>query len=100
MAAPAAALPGWMVGIGILVPLFISAGRLLSAVTRGVAMTFAWPFCSPSVISELICAVPNIPVVKPMAVLAIDDARPLLIEPIGRLGGMRMRGSTGALGSV
>ena len=47
--------------MGILVPLLISAARLLSAVTRGVAMTFACPFCSPSEMRALNCAVPNTP---------------------------------------
>ena len=73
--------------IGILVPLLISAGRLLSAVTRGVAMTFAWPFCSPAEIMALICAVPKTPVVNPIAVFAILENRSLLIDGFGRLAG-------------
>ena len=57
-------------------------------------MIFACPLFSPAVINMLICAVPNTPVVKPIAVLAICDERLLLIEPTGKLGGTVMFGST------
>src|ERR1043165_5969520 len=62
-----------MVVIGILVELLISATRLLRAVTRGVAMIFASPFCSPAEIIALSCAVPKKPVVRPSPVFAIFE---------------------------
>src|SRR5436190_3246652 len=88
MTAPPAALPGWMVVIGIFVPLFISAWRLLRAVTRGVAMTFAWPCCSPAEMIALSWAVPKIPVVRPIAVLLIFETRSLLTDGVGSPAGL------------
>src|SRR6185369_11864558 len=71
-------LAACVVCTGICEPLSICAGRLLSAVTRGVATVFAWPRDSANVISALICAVPNNPVVKPITVLAAAAARLLV----------------------
>src|SRR5215213_6744180 len=68
-------LAACVVCTGICEPLSICAGRLLRAVTRGVATVFACPRDSASVISALICAVPNNPVVKPITVLAAAAAR-------------------------
>src|SRR6185436_1553571 len=68
-------LAACVVCTGICEPLSICAGRLLRAVTRGVATVFACPRDSASVISALICAVPNKPVVKPITVLAAAAAR-------------------------
>ena len=67
----------------------ICAGRLLSAVTRGVAMIFACPFDSAAVMSALICAVPKMPVVSPMTVFgAVAPSWPtgwlVLASPPGR----------------
>jgi len=48
----------------------------LSAVTRGVATTFAWPRLSAAVMSAPIWAVPKMPVVRPMTVVGSDAPRP------------------------
>ncbi len=61
---------------GICVPLSICAERLLSAVTRGVATTLAWPLPSAAVMSAPICAVPKMPVVRPMTVVGLSAPRP------------------------
>src|SRR6185369_10534085 len=58
-------------------PLSICAGRLLRAVTRGVATVFAWPRDSANVIIEVSWAVPSNPVVKPITVLAAAAAMAL-----------------------
>src|SRR6185369_1852453 len=67
-------LAACVVCTGICDPLSICAGRLLSAVTRGVATVFAWPRDSANEINALIWAVPNSPVVKPITVLAAAAA--------------------------
>ncbi len=91
---------------GICEPDSICAGRLLRAVTRGVAMIFACPFCSAAVMSALICAVPISPVVRPMTVLGAVAPR----APVGLImfcgtpswrGPMTLEGGgTGAPGAV